>query len=104
MARYSGLLGFYQTVEMAPGVWEDKITEHHCTGSIDHISRRYGEKDSIDRDITVTMAVSMIMNQNFDYSKVRYITYNGVRWAVNTIEFKRPRVTLHFGGIWNGQD
>lgn len=102
MARYSGTLGFYETAEIEPGIWEDVITEHKVTGVIEHSTRRYGDSNVVDRDVTVTMALSMIHNQKFEYTKIRYVSYQGTNWAVNTIEYKRPRVVLHFGGVWNG--
>lgn len=103
MARYTGVIGLYDTVEVEPGIWEDIIKERRIVGNIDHISRRYDEPDVVHEGVIVTMVVSFIHNQDFNPNQIRYISYMGVLWGVNTIEFKRPRVTLHFGGVWNGQ-
>ena len=37
------------------------------------------------------------------FTMIRYIEWMGVKWKVNNVEVQYPRLTLHIGGVFNGE-
>jgi hypothetical protein len=33
---------------------------------------------------------------------MKYITYEGVRWCISSIQVQRPRLIISLGGVYNG--
>lgn len=106
MAKFYGSIGYADTIEAAPGVWEDSITELPYYGDVLRNSRRYEKGDSINDNLTLNNMVSIVSDafatQNF--SKIRYIKWMGASWKVTNVEVQRPRLLLTIGGVYNGPE
>lgn len=107
MARYYGKIGYADTVETRPGIWEETIIEHSYQGDATRNTRRISQmNEQINDNINVSMDISIVADpyayQNFH--KIKYITYLGSKWKVNNVEVNFPRLILHIGDVYNEQE
>lgn len=105
MAKFYGSVGYADTVETAPGVWEEGITERMYFGDLIRNTRRLQSSDTLNDDINVANEISIVAdpfaNQNFH--KMRYVSFMGSRWKITNVEVQYPRLILTIGGVYNGQ-
>jgi hypothetical protein len=104
MARFFGKVGFGESVEMAPGNWEDVIIEHDYYGDVIRPSRRLEQGPKVNSDISVGNSISILADAyaNENFIAIRYVQWAGQRWIVSNVEVQRPRLLLELGGVYNG--
>lgn len=105
MAKWFGVIGFAETVETKPGVWEEQITERKYYGDVIRNTRRLQSTDQLNDDINIANEISIVADPfavNHFYA-MRYVEYMGARWKVSNVEVQRPRLILSVGGLWNGK-
>ena len=102
--RYSGKIGYAESVETAPGVWEDVITERDYIGDVIQSTETLTTASSILPEYRTTTSVSVlsdgVLKQN--YSDVRYLSYLGELWTVTSAINKWPRIEFYIGEVYNG--
>lgn len=105
MAKFSGVIGFVQTVETSPGVWTDQTTERRYKGDLikDYVSWNIAEKVNLDLNLNnqVRIVADNYILQNTEYMK--YVVVNGVKWKVINITINRPRLIISLGGIYRNE-
>ena len=103
MARFCGVVGFAQTVETKPGVWEEQITERTYYGDVVRNVRRLQNTSGLNDNVEVSNNVSIVADpfatQNFH--AIRYVTYMGTKWKVSNVDVQYPRLILTMGGVYN---
>lgn len=104
MTRFSGKVGYGETVETAPGVHEDVITERTYFGDVIRNSVQYREGESVNNDLSVNNSISIVADAyaNEHFFAVRYVVWAGAYWSISEVEFQRPRLLLRLGGVYNG--
>lgn len=106
MAKWFGVIGFAETVETKPGVWEERITERKYYGDVIRNTRRLQSTDKLNDNIDISNEISIVADpfaNNHIYA-MRYVEYMGARWKVSTVDAsQRPRLTLSIGGLYNGK-
>lgn len=105
MARFYGLVGFGETVEVRPGVWEDTITEREYFGDVERNSRLARlSPDSVNDDYFVQNSISIVDDGYASEHSfaMRYVEWAGERWTVKSVEQARPRLLLRLGEVYNG--
>lgn len=104
MAKWFGKIGFAETKETTPGVWEEQITEREYFGDLTRNTRRLQSSENLNDNITVANEISIVAdpfaNQNFH--AMRYVEFMGAKWKVSTVEVQYPRLLLSLGDIYNG--
>lgn len=104
MSKFYGSVGYADTVETAPGVWEEGITERMYFGDLTRNTRRLQSSDTLNDDINVANEISIVAdpfaNQNFQ--KMRYVSFMGSKWKIKDVEVQYPRLILTVGGVYNG--
>lgn len=104
MSKWSGNIGFFTTEETSPGVWEEQIVERQYYGDVLHNYKQSGEVD-INSDINISNNFSIVADpfayENFHH--MRYVTFMGTKWKINSVEVEYPRLTLSAGGIYDEQ-
>lgn len=104
MAKWHGKVGYCETVETEPGVYEEQITERTYFGDLIRSSRRYQNSGGVNDDLNISNEISIVadpfLRQNF--SSIRYVEFIGAKWKVTNIEIQYPRLTLTVGGVYNG--
>lgn len=104
MAKWFGIIGFAETVETKPGVWEEQITEVNYYGDIMRDSRNLQTTDQLNDNVNIANKISIVADPfaNQHFHSMRYVTYMGTKWKVSTVEVQYPRLILTIGGLWNG--
>jgi hypothetical protein len=104
MAKYYGEIGYGESTEVAPGVWEDVITEKHYYGDILRNTRKLQEGEFLNNDLTVSNSISIVADAyaNEHFFAIRYIKWAGTLWTVRDVEVQSPRLLLRLGGVYNG--
>jgi hypothetical protein len=104
MARYFGRVGYGETVEHAPGVWEDEIVEHLYYGDVIRNARNLREGENLNFDLSVQNSISIVADAyaNDHFFAIRYVEWAGVLWTVTSVEVQSPRLILRLGEVYNG--
>ena len=105
MAKFYGAVGFVETVETAPDVWDTIETQRIYCGDLVRSQRRweYGAQ-SVNDDYTISNEVSLLVDDFMqkNVGKVRWVECMGSKWKVNSVTLDYPRMTLTLGGVYNG--
>lgn len=87
-----------------PGVFSDAMKEIPVTGLL----LREGQYPNRSVEGTVTNValqnrISIVMDSRIEKHifNIRWVTFEGVKFAVTSIEVKRPRIVLTLGGVYN---
>lgn len=103
MAKFCGKIGFFDTIETEPGIWEETIIERTYYGDLVRNSRTFQSSGGVNDDINVFNNISVIAdpyaNKNFHH--IRYVVFMGAKWKVTNIEVQYPRLILTTGGVYN---
>lgn len=104
MVRYHGIIGYGQTAEVRPGVWEDVITERKLFGDVLRPSRSFDTGDKVLPDSRLGNRISVLVDDEItaNIDAIRFIEYRGNFWAVSRIEEERPRLILSMGEVYSG--
>lgn len=104
MARYFGRVGYGESVETAPGVWADEITEYEYYGDVVRNSRELREGENLNPNLSVQNSISIVADQyaNDHIFAIRYVEWAGVLWTVSSVEVQSPRLLLRLGEVYNG--
>ena len=104
MAKFSGNIGFIDTVETEPGIWEEQVTERHYTGDLIRNTSRVQGSSSVNDSIVISNNISIIADpyaqQNFH--SIRYAMFMGTKWKIDNVDVQYPRLVLTMGGKYNG--
>lgn len=104
MARYHGKIGYAETVETAPDVWEATIVEREYYGDVIRNARKWENGEQLNDNLVINNSIS-IVGDDYAYGHfafIRYVEWMGTRWKVSSIEVQRPRLILQVGGVYNG--
>lgn len=103
MAKFYGMIGYADTKETKPDVWEAQLTERPYYGDLVRNTRRFQSTENLNDDLTVANEISIVAdpfaNQNFHL--MRYITFMGTKWRITNVEVQYPRLILTIGGVYN---
>lgn len=104
MAKFYGEIGYGETAETTPGVWEDVITEKSYFGDVIRNSRQLKEGEGVNDDLSVGNSISIVADAyaNDHFFAIRYIRWAGVLWTVKNVDVQSPRLILRLGGVYNG--
>lgn len=106
MAKWFGKIGFAETVETKPGVYEEQITERSYYGDVIRNTRKLQSTDQLNDNIDISNEISIVADpfaRDHIYT-MRYVEYMGARWKVSTVDAsQRPRLILSVGGLYNGK-
>ena len=103
MAKWFGKIGFAETKETSPGVWEEIITVREYYGDVTRNTRRFQSSENLNDNIVVSNDISIVADpyaiQNFH--SIRYIEFMGTKWKIDNVEVSYPRLILTLGEIYN---
>lgn len=103
MAKFFGAIGYAETVETTPGVWEEQITERKYYGDLIRNFRRLESSGNLNDNVNVANEISIVAdpfaNQNFH--AMRYVKFMGAKWKITNVEVQYPRLILTIGGVYH---
>lgn len=104
MAKWYGKIGYAETVETEPGIWEDVFTERSYYGDLIRNTRRLQSSSSVNDDVVVSNQISIVADPyaNKHIFAMRYIEFQGAKWKISDVEVQHPRLLLTLGGVYNG--
>ena len=105
MAKFYGSVGYADTVETAPGVWEERIIEYPYYGDFIRNTRQLQSGETLNDNINVANEISIVADPfaRQTFHKMRYVEYMGAKWKISKVEVGYPRLTLTTGGLYNEQ-
>ena len=103
MAKFFGKIGYAETKQTSPGVWEEEITEREYFGDLTRNTRRLQSSGNLNDNIVVANEISIVAdpfaNQNFH--DMRYVEFMGTKWKISNVEVQYPRLILTLGDQYN---
>jgi hypothetical protein len=105
MARFFGEVGYGESVEQAPGVYDDVITERTYQGDVIRNTYRVeGGGDQVNQDISLSHSIAIVADEHaIKHSMdIKYVRLEGVLWSVTSVEVRAPRLILSLGSVYNG--
>ena len=104
MAKFHGMIGYDSgTVETSPGVWVEQIIEKPYYGDFTRNSRKLQGDSTVNSNINVANEISIVADpfamENF--FSMRYVTFMGAKWKINSVEVQYPRLILEIGELYN---
>jgi hypothetical protein len=106
MAKFHGIVGYVETQETKPGVFEEVSTKRIYNGDIVRKSRRTESSEQLNDNIAISIQISIIADEYAykHFSSIRFIQYMNSFWKVTDIEVNHPRLILSIGGIYNERE
>lgn len=106
--KYSGEIGFWEgEKEVTPGVWRPSIRERHYVGDVLQNRRSFQpSQDSQNDEFVVNNRISILSDlyARQNWSSIKYVIWNGVKWNVKSVEVNYPRLVLEIGGYYNAKE
>lgn len=103
--KFSGKVGFLTNEkEISPGVWKPIIEERQYVGDIFRNRRYYQEssnKQNVDLNTSNQISILSDLYAQQNWSSIRYVVWNGVKWQITSVDVNYPRLTLDLGGVYN---
>ncbi len=107
MAKFFGKVGYTETVETSPGVFQETTVERDYYGDITRNSRQWNSSsEKLNDDLSFNNTISIVADAYAykNFSAIRYVKWMGSSWKVTTVEVSAPRLILNFGGVYNGPE
>lgn len=104
MNKWFGKIGYANTSEVRPGVYEEVITEREYYGDVVRNTKQTENSGEVIDDISVSVSISIVADP-FAYNNfhtMKYVDYMGSKWKVKTVDPQYPRLVLSLGGLYNG--
>lgn len=105
--KFSGTIGFWEKdVEVTPGVWKPYIVEKPYVGDIMRSYRKFDSSQYQNDDFRLNNQISILSDiyARKNFTSIRYVNWNGVKFKVSTVEINYPRLTLEIGGVYNHEE
>lgn len=104
MAKWFGMIGYEETVETSPGVWEEKIVTRSYYGDLILNTRRLQTTDQLNDNVNVANEISILADPYAmeHFHSMRYVEFSGSLWKVTNVEVNYPRLMLSLGGLYTG--
>jgi len=105
MAKFYGAIGYADTVETTPGVWQERITERIYSGDVLKNTSKTRDGENLNPNLVLENRLSIVADP-FAYEhfySIRYVQWMGAKWQVSAVEVQRPRLILTVGGVYNEQ-
>lgn len=105
MAKFYGPIGYAESVETKPGVWQELITERNYYGDVIRNTRRLQSDNKVIDDINVSNEISIVADPYAieHFHSMRFVEFMGTKWKVSNVDVRYPRLILTLGGLWNGE-
>lgn len=107
MARFSGTIGFLQTVETDPenhpGVHREVLTEKRYYGDVLSNSRRWDQNGNFNDNLAINNRISVVANSfaRANLGAMKYVRWLGDVWKITNVEIQYPRIILTIGGQYH---
>ena len=104
MAKFKGVVGFANTVEKKPGIYDEDIIERRYSCDLHRNNRRLESSGDINDNINISNEISILADAYafHHFHAMRYVEFEGAKWKISYVDAtKRPRLVLTLGGLYN---
>ncbi len=105
MAKFYGIIGYSETKETSPGVWEENITERMYSGDLLRNINKFQSSEQLNDNINISNEISIVSDPyaRDNFHLMRYVSFDSsdVKWKVISVEVQFPRLILTVGGVYN---
>ena len=103
MAKFYGPVGYADTVETAPGVHEEKITERMYSGDLLRNTGLLQSAETLNDNVNVANEISIVADPfaRENFHRMRYVVFMGAKWKITKVEVGYPRLILTIGGLYH---
>ena len=104
--KYCGVIGFAETVETAPSVWEESIVERNYYGDVSRVIQKMQAGEGLNDNITFSNSISIVADPFLrdNIQQIRYVTWLNSKWKISNVQVSYPRLILEIGGVYNGPE
>ena len=102
--RFHGRVGYVDTVETKPGLWEEQLVFRTYYGDVLRNVKRDSLGSKVNADIQVTNQISIVADPyaRDHFFKLRCVEWQGALWSVSDVDASQPpRLILSLGGLYN---
>lgn len=105
MGRFYGKVGYQIEVETTPGVWKPTIIERPYYGDTIRNIKRNESGSEVNSGVALNDEIRIVADDFAlnNSGNIKYVEYQGILWKVTACQIAYPRITLDFGGVYNGQ-
>ena len=105
MAKWYGRIGFAETCETDLDEWTEVMIEKPYPGDLLINNRSMPVGSEINNDISISNKISFVADPyaRSNFHKIRYATFMGTRWRVQSVEVQYPRLIMSLGGVWTDE-
>ena len=105
MGKWFGKIGFAETVETSPGVWEEEFVERNYYGDVIRNTRRLESTSYLNDNINIANEISIVADPfaNENFHAMRYVEFMGTIWKISNVAVQYPRLILTVGGVYNAE-
>lgn len=104
--KFAGEVGYRTSLETAPDVYIDKITEKRYRGDVVRATRQQREtSEKVNTDISLSNSISIVADAfaNEHFMDIVYVRWMGRLWTVSEVDVSTPpRLLLRLGEVYNG--
>ncbi len=102
MAKFYGNIGFLDTVQTEPGIWEETYKVVPYYGDLVRNTSRWQNSGGVNDNITINNSISIIADPyaSENFQKMRYVEFMGAKLKIESVEVQYPRLILSVGGEW----
>lgn len=104
MSRFRGPIGVNRgLLQTAPGIYVNDIEEIEVFGEIRNDAGARWAQQNMGETLKALHILSVVTpeDSDIDFNSVAYIVWKGRKWTVTSVQYKRPRVDLTLGGLYN---
>lgn len=103
MSKFYGAIGFAETVETEPGIWEEQIVERSYYGDVVRNIRKLQTSSSVNDNIVISNEISIVADPYAELNMfaMRYVVWMGTKWKIESVDVNYPRLSLTIGGLYN---
>lgn len=100
--RYYGKIGYFDTVETKPGLFEQKIIFRTYKGDVLRNTKR-NQLSNVNDDITISNSISIVADPyaRDHFFQIKCVEWQGALWEVTSVDVQFPRLILELGGVYH---
>lgn len=101
--RYYGKIGYFDTVETKPGLFENQMIYKTYKGDVLRNYKRNQNSSKINSDVSINNSISIVADPyaREHFFKIKCVEWQGALWSVSSVEVQYPRLILELGGLYN---
>ena len=102
--RFHGRVGYRDTVEIKPGLFEEAIVYKEYYGDVLRNNKKDYQGSKINSDIQVSNQISIVADPYAlgHFFNLKCVEWQGTLWSVTDVDASQPpRLILSLGGVYN---